>query len=205
MSYDETSYSYPGDAPLSTKLYLTLRHLNALAKFVNGLADYNLTKSTDRITIPFSAYMQNISSTDKKIEWVANTTKGICINLKNMTKEFHHYLKGVAVKELHAELVKPNLSDKQQLESFEALLATGKTKAILYKNRQSINERELKFLSFISILVGIGIFTTLGLAFKRLYDTGGRSVNFFKPLSQELFENASQVLNESLHSHNKSA
>jgi hypothetical protein len=51
-------------------------------------------------------------------------------------------------------------------------------------------------LSVISICIGLGVFTTLGLVCKRLYDSGGRSINFFKPLSQNLYETLNSTVSE---------
>ena len=64
---------------------------------------------------------------------------------------------------------------------------------ILTKNRQSQSEHILKVLSVVSILIGVGIFSTLGLVFKRLYDSGGTSINFFKPLSKNLVEDVESI------------
>lgn len=69
----------------------------------------------------------------------------------------------------------------------------GKSLAILEKNCESEGTYYLKLLSVIGILVGVGIFTTLGLMAKRLYDTQGASANFFKPLSQNLKESLYDV------------
>ena len=65
--------------------------------------------------------------------------------------------------------------------------------AILTKNRQSQSEHILKVLSVVSILIGVGIFPTLVLVFKRLYDSGGTSINFFKPLSKNLVEDVESI------------
>ena len=54
---------------------------------------------------------------------------------------------------------------------------------IMTRSPDSNTQRALKILSLIGILFGVGIITTAALAAKRLYDTNGRSANFFKPLS----------------------
>lgn len=64
---------------------------------------------------------------------------------------------------------------------------------LLEKNHQSDTEYQLKMLSVLLIAVGIGIIPTVCLAAKRLYDSGGTSMNFFKPLSQNLYEEIEQA------------
>ncbi|MDP3267447.1 MAG: hypothetical protein Q8M40_00215 [Legionella sp.] len=95
--------------------------------------------------------------------------------------------------ELKAILENPDLDDKQAVQGVENRLKNDITIKLLTKNRQSPQEKDLKFLSVISILIGIGIFTTLSLIFKRLYDSGGTSINFFKPLSQNLYESMGNI------------
>lgn len=109
---------------------------------------------------------------------------------------FERYLKGVAVAELGAILNNENLSDQEAVKAVEAQLKTPKTARILNKNLQSQCEQDLKFYSVISILIGVGIFTTLGLVFKRLYDSAGTSINFFKPLSVDLTESMTQIIDD---------
>ena len=114
-------------------------------------------------------------------------------HLNDSYPTFEHYLKGLAVKELKATLANPDLSDEASIQAVEQQLANPITRDILTKNRQSQSEHILKILSVVTILIGVGIFPTLGLVFKRLYDSGGTSINFFKPLSKNLCEEAATI------------
>jgi small GTP-binding protein len=62
-------------------------------------------------------------------------------------------------------------------------------------NRQSTLEKGLKIAAVISILIGVGIIPTIVLAAKRLYDSGGKSVNFFQPLSVQIRDKATATTN----------
>ena len=114
-------------------------------------------------------------------------------HLNDSYPTFEHYLKGLAVKELKATLANPDLSDEASIQAVEQQLANPITRDILTKNRQSQSEHILKILSVVTILIGVGIFPTLGLVFKRLYDSGGTSINFFKPLSKNLYEDVATI------------
>ena len=106
---------------------------------------------------------------------------------------FEGYIKGLVVKELKATLDDTSLSDEEAIKAVESQLKNPTTMEILTKNRQSQSEHILKVLSVVSILIGVGIFSTLGLVFKRLYDSGGTSINFFKPLSKNLVEDVESI------------
>ena len=118
---------------------------------------------------------------------------GLHTHLAKLYPIFESWLKGLAVQELKATLANLNLSDEASIQAVEQQLANPITRDILTKNRQSQSEHILKILSVVTILIGVGIFPTLGLVFKRLYDSGGTSINFFKPLSKNLCEEAATI------------
>lgn len=90
------------------------------------------------------------------------------------------HCKHLAVSELKQILIDPALDDKQASEACEQHLKTGKTLELLMRNRESNGIALLKFLAALTILPAIG------LMMKRLIDSNYSSVNFFKPLSQNL-------------------
>lgn len=106
---------------------------------------------------------------------------------------FEGYIKGTAVQELKAILDDATLSDENSVKAMAAQLENETILEILEKNRQSQTEHILKVLSVALVAVGIGVIPTMFLAAKRLYDTGGSSINFFKPLSQNLYDDAMDV------------
>lgn len=67
------------------------------------------------------------------------------------------------------------------------------TAELVEKNQQSDTEYMLKVLSVVLMVVLIGVIPTICLASKRLYDTGGSSINFFKSLSKNLCENVENI------------
>lgn len=151
--------------PISQQLQGSLEHFKSLIDFVVELPRYQSSSNIRRVhNVFYDTY-----------------------------PAFEGYIKGIAVKELKEILDAPHLSDEESLQQVELQLKSKGTTAILMKNRQSQSEQILKVLSVVSILVGIGVFTTLGLAFKRYYDSGGHSFNFFKPLSSDLYEEAENV------------
>lgn len=162
----EKNYTYDESAPISTKLHLSFKHLSAL--IVQLAAKDNLDALSFRV---LRDHLQ-----------------------QNLSNDFQGYVKSIAVRELLQVLNTPAITDKQRLENFKMQLNAGKTKEILYTNRQSQTEHYLKVLSVISIFIGIGIITTLGLSAKRLYDTGGRSANFFQPLTRDLADNMKTII-----------
>lgn len=163
---------FEDEAPISLKIYQTFKHLRALAEFVAPLSE--------------ELEIENRRTHLTDLTW----------ELSNMLPAFEGYLKGVAVRELKAILDNQDLDDNEAVKKVEEQLKRGVTLELLMKNRQSKQESDLKFLSIISIFIGIGIFTTLALVFKRLYDSGGKSINFFKPLSQNLYETIEQITSE---------
>ncbi|WP_133135919.1 hypothetical protein [Legionella rowbothamii] len=168
----EQLYLFEDEAPISLKIYQTFKHLRALAEFVAPLSE--------------ELEIENRRTHLTDLTW----------ELSNMLPAFEGYLKGVAVRELKAILDNQDLDDNEAVKKVEEQLKRGVTLELLMKNRQSKQESDLKFLSIISIFIGIGIFTTLALVFKRLYDSGGKSINFFKPLSQNLYETIEQITSE---------
>src|SRR3990167_6435273 len=96
------------------------------------------------------------------------------------SKERTHHAKIKAVNDI-LRIINNNKSsqDKGFIKLREFLLLPGnKTIQILSKNLQSICEFTLKILAVLS-----GLFAII-LAVKRLYDSRGKSINFFKPLAQ---------------------
>lgn len=94
---------------------------------------------------------------------------------------------------MHPIVNNKTLSDKQAVKAFASRLENPVTLEILAESRQSQTEHFLKVLSVVLIAVGIGIIPTLILSAKRLYDSGGSSINFFKPLSKNLCEDAVDI------------
>lgn len=169
LQSDENDLKSLCGTPLSIQIYKTLENFKLRARFAQSIME----KTTRRLDI-----------------------SDLCRALEEATPFFEGYLKGVAVKELKATLENPDLDDNAAVKAVEEQLKNGVTIELLKKNRQSQQEKDLKFLSLISICIGIGIFTTLGLVFKRLYDSGGTSINFFKPLSQNLYETIESITTE---------
>lgn len=159
--------------PLPTQIYNTLNQLISLIGFIGTLEDYREWAES-----PFSVGNRTAVLTYPRL-----------IEIKPI---FEQYLKGIIVNELSA-ILNSNLSNEEALRQVELKLAGNYTLDLLAKNHQSRSEINLKILSVVSILIGVGIFTTLGLAFKRLYDTGGSSINFFKPLSKNLHEDIETI------------
>ena len=151
--------------PLSIQIYNTLKNFKSLFDCIDTLPDKGSKHRCDEL--------------------------GLLIN--ESYPIFEGYIKGIAVKELKATLNDASLSDEDAIKAIELQLKNPTTMEILTKNRQSQSEHILKVLSVVSILIGVGIFSTLGLVFKRLYDSGGTSINFFKPLSKNLFEDAETI------------
>jgi hypothetical protein len=155
--------------PLSVQIYTALKNFKSLVDFIEQLPNY-------------------FSGVDARhFSELCQRTRGFYVIA------FESYLKGIAVQELKATLDDASLSNEEAIKKVELQLKNKTTIDLLTKNNQSQSEYILKVLSVVSILIGIGIFPTLGLAFKRLYDTGGTSINFFKPLSEDLFEDAKNI------------
>ncbi|MCL4415672.1 MAG: hypothetical protein M1365_03065, partial [Actinobacteria bacterium] len=153
---------YSESAPLSIKIYKTLKELQGIACFINDtLPEYH----------------------SKYINYLSNV-------IKRSFPTFEGYIKGVAVRELKSILDDTMLSDEEAVKAIALQLKNEDVRDILGKNRQSQTEHILKVISVVLIAVGIGIVPTAVLAAKRLYDSGGTSINFFKPLSQNLCEDA---------------
>ncbi len=163
LPYMESRINEP--SPLSIEIYNVLENIKSLFDFVNTLPDERIHDHCD----------------------------GLGLYLNNASVALESYLKGLVAKELKATLDDSSLSDEDALKAVETQLKNPTTAAILTKNRQSQSEYYLKMLSVVSILIGVGIFTTLGLVFKRLYDSGGSSINFFKPLSKNLVEDVESI------------
>jgi hypothetical protein len=165
-NYQENDLIAIKDSPLSIQIYKTFENLKLSVQFAKSINRENIR--TANLTSVYNA-------------------------LEKTTPAFEGYIKGVAVQELKAILGNQDLNDKEAFQRVEVQLKNGVTLELLKKNRQSHLERDLKFLSLITMFIGIGIFTTLGLVCKRLYDSGGTSINFFKPLSKNLHETIGHV------------
>ncbi len=179
------------NAPFSIKLHLAAQNIIELTDLLFNLANNHMVG--DKTLIPIFQQDNNLgtyNSTAIKIgEFRTHFNQ-------YFYPEFEGYLKYVAVHEIVSVLSDNTLSEVQQIRGVKAQLNNKDTHEILYKNNQSQTEFYLKLLSVISIFVGIGIVTTLGLVAKRLYDTSGRSANFFKPLTQDLSESASKIITD---------
>ncbi len=166
LNYQENDLTTFSDAPLSIQIYKMLENLKLRAHFAESIMEKR------KLGIDISAFRRN---------------------LEDIAPVFEGYIKGIAVRELKATLDNQDLGDKEAVKSVEEQLKNGVTLELLKKNRQSQQERDLKFWSIILIGIGIGVFTTLGLVCKRFYDSGGTSINFFKPLSQNLYETIESI------------
>ncbi len=190
--FRKENFEYNENAPISTKLHLSIQHISSLSDLLFKIA--NNHNDGDGTMIP-------IFPRDKGNAKVLSHTASRFCYLRNhinnhFRPEFDGFLKFIAVKELRGALDRSGLNEKEQIKLFETQLNTSSTKEILYRNRQSQTEYYLKILSLISIFVGVGIFTTLGLVFKRLYDTSGHSANFFKPLTVDLSECSNSIIKD---------
>ena len=165
LNFQESDYAYSDDAPMSLKISQTLKHFHALVALIETLPNYQSN---------FALFC-------------------IKARLGRSTPVFDSYLKKLAAQELNAILENSSLGDNEAVEQVEFQLKNYSTLALLNKNNQSASEQNLKLLSVIAVLIGVGIFTTLVLAAKRLYDTGGTSINFFKPLSTNLCEDLEHI------------
>jgi hypothetical protein len=168
-NYQENDLIAIKNEPLSTQIYKTLENLKLRSQFAASIMEKNI-------------YTSHLSS--------------LCRTLEKARPAFEGYIKSVAVQELKATLKNTDLKDKEAIKRIEDQLNHGITLELLRKNRQSKLEKDLKLLSLISIFIGIGIFTTLGLVCKRLYDSNGTSINFFKPLSTNLHETIDSVISD---------
>ncbi|MCL4415673.1 MAG: hypothetical protein M1365_03070 [Actinobacteria bacterium] len=167
-SKNASDFLYTESDPHSIKIYKTLKELKGIASFINDtLPDYH----------------------SKGINYLVNT-------IQESFPTFEGYIKGVAVRELKSTLDDTLLSDEEAVKAIALQLKNEDVLDILGKNRQSQTEHILKVISVILIAVGIGIVPTAILAAKRLYDSGGTSINFFKPLSQNLCEDAEYLTSD---------
>ncbi len=164
--YKANDYTYPADAPLSLQIEKTLKEFMALTRFIANIPVYQ-----DDLSFSY-----------------------LSICLEKAYPIFETYLKYIAVQELETILNDSSLNDEEALSRVKTQIGSGFTLELLERNRQSASEQRLKLLSVISICLGIGIFTTLGLVMKRLYDSGGSSINFFKPLSKNVCEDVEEIL-----------
>lgn len=164
-NFQESDYAYSDDAPCSLKISQTLKHFHVLLTLIETLPNYQ-------------------SNLDL---FVINARLGRAIPV------FDSYLKKLAAQELKDILDDTSLEDNEAIEQVEFQLKNHSTLALLNKNNQSASEQNLKLLSVIAVLIGVGIFTTLALVAKRLYDSGGTSINFFKPLSTNLCEDLEHI------------
>lgn len=164
-SKNKIDFLYSRSNPYSVKIYNTLKELKEIACFIND-------------TLP--EYQQ------RDISFLVRA-------VNESFPTFEGYIKGIAVQELKSILDDTNLSAEDSLKAVASQLKNEATLEILGKNRQSETEYILKILSVVLIPLGIGIFPTVILVAKRLYDTGGTSINFFKPLSKNLCEDVENI------------
>ncbi|RUQ79168.1 hypothetical protein [Legionella septentrionalis] len=190
--FQKEDFEYSENTPMSTKLYLSVQHISSLSDLLFKIA--NNHNDGDGTMIPIfprdKGNVKVLSHTAYRFESFRNHFNHY------FRPEFDGFLKFIAVKELRGVLDKEGLNEKEQIKLFESQLNNSSTKDILYKNRQSQTEYYLKVLSLISIFAGVGIFTTLGLVIKRLYDTRGNSANFFKPLTVDLSECSNAIIRD---------
>ena len=113
--------------------------------------------------------------------------------LNDSLPTFESYRKYLAVQELKEILDDVSLNDEDAVKKVALQLKNPITVELLEKNQQSDTEYMLKVLSLVLVAVLIGVIPTICLASKRLYDTGGSSINFFKPLSKNLCEDVENI------------
>ncbi|MCC5792610.1 MAG: hypothetical protein JJT82_08410 [Legionellaceae bacterium] len=171
-SKNEINDLYPECDKPSVQAYKALINLKALIGFVNTLPQYH----------------------SKGIRSVAHY-------FNRLLPTFEGYIKGIAVQELQNVLNDATLNDEEAVKLFASQLENPSTVEILEKTRQSQIEHLLKVFSVALIAVGIGVIPTLFLAAKRLYNTGGTSINFFKPLSKNLCEDSNVIASDINQSH----
>lgn len=157
-------------------------------------SDYSYDENT-----PLSIKIDNTLKKFRKFITFVNTfpnysdSLNLGARLEKALPTFNSYLKRVAISDLNTILSDSSLSDEEAIKLVETQLRQKETVEILTRNQQSQSEQWLKIVSVASILVGVGIFTTLGLVLKRLYDSGGTSINFFKPLSEHLYDDIERI------------
>jgi hypothetical protein len=149
--------------PISVQIYKSLMKLKSLISFVDTLPEYRPQSSF--LIREFNTWLPTIES----------------------------YRKGLAVEELETILDDATLSDEDAIKAVALQIKNPITSELLEKNQQSDTEYMLKVLSLILVIVLIGVIPTVCLATKRLINTGGTSINFFKPLSKNLSEDIDSV------------
>lgn len=173
---------------VSQKLFVSLDKLKTLEGLVSNFEDWICPIGMDLILRSPEQFKKDLYKKE-----IASYASSLSSRLYFFYFKIESYMKVVAVSELR-DTLQDDLLPKEQLKNFEKCLKKGHTLKIIQKDNESSTEHALKILSVISILVGIGIFTTLGLVCKRLYDTQGRSCNFFKSRSKEFCEAASKII-----------
>ena len=175
-----------------------IKHLNIRIadsnKFNDIMLKIDMENTNSDATIPLSTqlYLRLNKLKASRQSGSKNCNKNI--KLRSNEKSMHRYegyVKAQAVREIITNI--NGVNSQASLNKFHELLSQGKTTEILNMNRQSQEEKVLKILSVIGILAGIGIFTTFGLMMKRLHDTRGTSLNFFKPLTKNLQEDITKI------------
>ncbi|MCC5791530.1 MAG: hypothetical protein JJT82_02845 [Legionellaceae bacterium] len=156
-------YDCSDSDPVSVQIYTSIMKLKSLISFVDTLVEYR----------PKSSFLIR--------------------ELNTWFPTLDSYGKCLAVEELEAILDDATLNDEEALKAVALQLKNPITSELLEKNQQSDTEYLLKILSVILVIVAIGVIPTVCLASKRLYDTGGSSINFFKPLSKNLREDIDSV------------
>lgn len=154
------------DEPVSIQIYKSLMKLDSLIRFVGTLPQYN--ESSGYVLKAFNSWHP----------------------------VFENYRKCLVAEEFDAILSDDNLSAEEAVNTVALQLKNPITSELLAINQQSETERFLKKLCLILVAVGIGILPTLLLVSKRLYNTGGTSINFFKSLSQNLAEDIEDVASQ---------
>lgn len=184
----------PHEAPFSTRLHNKLESIKSMTKKLEiGVPAFihNLTKDRN-LSNHLAKYSISIDPSS-----FSKANNQLIKRLHSFGHKMEAHNKVLAVLELRETLLIGKSSHEHKLHLFKEHLIAYNTLDILSINPQSQMEKTLKLLSVISIVIGIGIFSTACLAAKRLYETHGRSINFFKPLSKELADTASSILSQS--------
>lgn len=115
-----------------------------------------------------------------------------CIELQDtittITTSLNDYLKKILVEDIKNILEQQDdRTAANALTAVYELVSKEETAEILKKNSQSDWEFYFKIFACATIVPGVV------LAAKRLYDSGGTSINFFKPLSENLLDEAQKL------------
>lgn len=168
---------------------------NSLIKKYFELKNYKIPNSQIPISCQIEILLEHIKDGLHEAKITDKTYKPIYTQFNIMYPSLQGYVKMQTAIELQTILSKPNTD--AAIDEFEQRINSADTRRILKLNRQSTSEKVLKWAA---LFTAIG---ALGLVIKRLYDTHGTSINFFKPVSQNLVEDATALIDSVTNTKNK--